>query len=498
MSDRSGDEDIDTLTELLSNRVLGDCGRQQARRLHELKVDLAKRGVLGSGIEEDGKVRIAIEFMDQYAERMRQELLEVVRKAHGSLDPADAAWIKGRIERDLDHLKTGQAGCYVTTADGQRRLGDWIQRRKAGLASAIEIELRMDALESRGEAGATSDKGAVGGLRTDGAAVTGVPYAFFCHADKDAAVSEPLVRDLVKAGVEVWYDEWEIRPGDSLRRKIDAGIEAATHFLVLLTPASLQSEWVQTELDAGMVKRISGKCRLVPILAGLSGDDVPATLRGVVWVRLDPYAEGLRKLIDACYEVSRKPPLGPAPVHVRERPLAKLGLSTDAQRIAAWINRHSELGLVYDYFERDTLMNELGLSADQAGMAASELSDSGYVELHVDSGSGPAGFSQVAPTPELFIKTDPFLRGWDPERDAVELAAAMVNRARDGVAALADVDKHLGWGPRRLNPAADFLRVYGMVRASDEAGSSPYTYSYAFVDHRTRRFALAGSSSEDA
>jgi len=282
------------------------------------------------------------------------------------------------------------------------------------------------------------------------------PTAFLSHSSKDAATAERLALDLRANGVDVWYSHWEIRPGDSLRRKIDEGIDGASHFLVLLTPASLNSEWVQTELDAGMVNRIARKCRLVPVIAGISGDQVPATLRGILWVTLDAYDSGLRRLIEVCHDVSTKPPLGQVPAWARERPLDGADLSPDAQRIASWMNEHSEVGVQYDYFERDAILADLGLTPEQAALAASELEDSFLVKRLVDSGSGPAGFSQLQPRPALFRLTDPPLRGWDPSEDAVILAAAMVNQGSDGVS-LADVDARLGWGPRRLNPAADYL-----------------------------------------
>ena len=240
------------------------------------------------------------------------------------------------------------------------------------------------------------------------------PAAFLSHSGIDAAAAGQLARDLRGQGVDVWYAEWEIKPGDSLRRKIDEGIDRATHFLVLLTPASLKSEWVQTELDAGLVRKISGACRLIPILSGIAADEVPATLRGLKWVQLEPYEGGLRQFVEVCHDVSIKPPLGAPPPWAIGSPLGALGLSTAAQRVAAWINSHSTDGTAYDVFDRDVLMRELALTAEQAGMAASELSDAGYVKLIVDSGSGPAGFSNVLPTPLLFFRTDPVLQGWDP------------------------------------------------------------------------------------
>ena len=48
---------------------------------------------------------------------------------------------------------------------------------------------------------------------------------FISHAseDKDDVV-RPLAAELAAAGLSVWYDEYELRVGDSLRRKIDKGI----------------------------------------------------------------------------------------------------------------------------------------------------------------------------------------------------------------------------------------------------------------------------------
>jgi hypothetical protein len=326
--------------------------------------------------------------------------------------------------------------------------------------------------------------------------MTKVPVAFLCHSKADASRAEPLARDLRGAGIDVWYDEWEVGPGESLRRKIDAGIDGATHFLVLLTPASLQSEWVQTELDAGLVNRIAGLCRLIPIVWGLSDREVPATLRGSVWIPLEPYEEGRRKLIEACHGVLVKPALGTAPTWAKERPLEGAGLSGLAQRLAVWLGERSQEGTTHDLFERDVILKELELSAEQAGMAASELSEEGCVKRIRDSGSGVAAFSYLRPLPALFWLTDPVCRGWNPRRDAIELAAAMLNLSRSGGVSLAEVDQHLGWGPRRLNPAADYLEVQGLVSASSSTGSRPYTYAHAIVGFRTQSFVQDARASE--
>jgi hypothetical protein len=320
--------------------------------------------------------------------------------------------------------------------------------------------------------------------------VTGKPpAAFLSHSTVDRNTAYRLATDLRAAGIDVWYAEWELRAGDSLRRKIDEGIDRATHFIVLLTSASLKSEWVQTELDAGLVNRISGKCRLIPVLFGVSNEEVPATLRGVVWVPLQPYDDGLRRLIEVCHDVSRKPPLGSAPTWASARPLQSSGMSPGAQRLAALINERSEFGWKYDMFGKDDLMQALSMTPEELGMAASELEDQYWVKLHVTMGCGAARFSTLQPRMRLFFETDPALKGWDPAEDALDLATVMVNISKNDYAQLSEADAQLGWGPRRLNPAAEYLDDHGYIRALRSHGGQPYTFSTAAIDFKTRRFA---------
>jgi hypothetical protein len=43
-----------------------------------------------------------------------------------------------------------------------------------------------------------------------------VPAAFLSHSTTDSDLSRKLATDLRTAGVDVWYAEWELKPGDSL------------------------------------------------------------------------------------------------------------------------------------------------------------------------------------------------------------------------------------------------------------------------------------------
>ena len=48
---------------------------------------------------------------------------------------------------------------------------------------------------------------------------------FVSHSAKDKAVVCPLAERLRADGLKLWFDEWEIKPGDSIPAKIEEGLE---------------------------------------------------------------------------------------------------------------------------------------------------------------------------------------------------------------------------------------------------------------------------------
>ena len=78
---------------------------------------------------------------------------------------------------------------------------------------------------------------------------------FISHATEDKmTVAGPLAHALEERDVRVWYDEFELRIGDSLRRSIDNGISQSRFGLVVLSKPFFDKDWPQYELD-GLVTR---------------------------------------------------------------------------------------------------------------------------------------------------------------------------------------------------------------------------------------------------
>jgi Domain of unknown function (DUF1883)/TIR domain len=100
---------------------------------------------------------------------------------------------------------------------------------------------------------------------------------FISHAaeDKEALV-RPLALALQERGVRVWYDEFELRLGDSLRRKIDAGLAQSRFGVVVLSPAFFAKNWPQYELDGLVTREMTGEQVILPVWHRLSKNEVIA------------------------------------------------------------------------------------------------------------------------------------------------------------------------------------------------------------------------------
>jgi hypothetical protein len=101
--------------------------------------------------------------------------------------------------------------------------------------------------------------------------------AFISHAseDKDDLV-RPLAEKLKEAGLSIWYDEFNLTVGDSLRRSIDRGLANSRFGIVVLSPAFFAKNWPQYELDGLVAKEQVGGKVVLPLWHKVSKDEVMA------------------------------------------------------------------------------------------------------------------------------------------------------------------------------------------------------------------------------
>lgn len=74
--------------------------------------------------------------------------------------------------------------------------------------------------------------------------------AFICHSSENKAdFVKPLAELLHDKGLQIWLDDWEIVPGDSLQQSIDTGISKSGKGVIVLSESFIEKEWAKRELS---------------------------------------------------------------------------------------------------------------------------------------------------------------------------------------------------------------------------------------------------------
>jgi len=115
---------------------------------------------------------------------------------------------------------------------------------------------------------------------------------FFSYAKKDKDFALKLASDLRNAGVDLWIDQLDIRPGDHWDSAIEAALRQCLAFLIVLSPRSVASRNVRDEVSFAIEE---GK-KIVPIMHETC--DLPLHLRRLQYV---DFASGY----DAAFAVCR-------------------------------------------------------------------------------------------------------------------------------------------------------------------------------------------------
>lgn len=98
---------------------------------------------------------------------------------------------------------------------------------------------------------------------------------FISHASEDKEeFVRPLVNALQARGLSVWFDEFTLKVGDSLRRSIDQGLAHSEFGIVVISRNFLQKEWPQRELDGLVAREIEGVKVILPVWHNITTDEV--------------------------------------------------------------------------------------------------------------------------------------------------------------------------------------------------------------------------------
>jgi hypothetical protein len=92
-----------------------------------------------------------------------------------------------------------------------------------------------------------------------------VPVAFISHDSRDKdLVARPLADGLRHRLCSVWYDEYSLKIGDSLRKSIDKGIKEVKKCILIISPNFLTNNgWTEKEFDSFFTREMILKERII-------------------------------------------------------------------------------------------------------------------------------------------------------------------------------------------------------------------------------------------
>ena len=128
---------------------------------------------------------------------------------------------------------------------------------------------------------------------------------FICHAseDKDTFV-RPLAEALRLENIAVWYDEFTLKLGDSIRRSLDKGLKQSRFGIVVLSKAFFEKKWPQYELDGLAEREMKGADKVIlPIWHGVNHDDIMQYSPSLSGRKAASSFEGIKKVLDEILDV---------------------------------------------------------------------------------------------------------------------------------------------------------------------------------------------------
>lgn len=124
---------------------------------------------------------------------------------------------------------------------------------------------------------------------------------FLSHSSEDKAVVRRLAERLKADGIRVWFDEWQLRPGDSIPAAIENGLEHSRVLVLCMSEHAFGSDWTQLEADTFRFRDpLNRDRRFIPLRL----DDTPARGSLAQFLYIDWRAERREqeypKLLAAC------------------------------------------------------------------------------------------------------------------------------------------------------------------------------------------------------
>jgi hypothetical protein len=145
-----------------------------------------------------------------------------------------------------------------TKADEQKKINAVIQQIVSGLLQKATVAEQKSAQPDSNTPALKNNN------------FTQMKDVFVCHASEDKRTFiEPLIEELSSEDISCWYDNAEIKWGDSIVKKVNHGLSNSRFVLVAISMNSIKKHWPNAELEASINMEFStGKTKVLPLLIG--------------------------------------------------------------------------------------------------------------------------------------------------------------------------------------------------------------------------------------
>lgn len=127
---------------------------------------------------------------------------------------------------------------------------------------------------------------------------------FISYSHENKGFVNRFAADLVKNRTWVWVDRWELKVGDSIIERVQSAIKEASALIIVLSKASVESQWCKKELSAGLVLELEKK-RVVVLPALIEDCEIPLFLKDKMYADFrSSYDVGLQATLNAIANVT--------------------------------------------------------------------------------------------------------------------------------------------------------------------------------------------------
>lgn len=161
---------------------------------------------------------------------------------------------------------------------------------------------------------------------------------FLSYSSNDERVVTQLAEQLRRDGLRVWFDKWEILPGDPIGIKIQEGLAKSRILLLGMSNSAFRSDWSVLESQTFLFRDpLNHERRFIPLL--LEQAEIPDTIRQFRYVdwRTRSASEYASLLARCKPPEERKPELGHGHLdtggHLLNRAVVDLSLYTSGTHL---------------------------------------------------------------------------------------------------------------------------------------------------------------------